>query len=70
MRPELTDFLKKIGVGVNVNKTGEFKDSGSTWRKQTKKDAKYLQEFIDDYYNRFLEKYKLTIYDEFSEELP
>lgn len=55
VRPELTDFLKKIGVGVNVNKTGEFKDSGSTWRKQTKKDAKYLQEFIDDYYNRFLE---------------
>ena len=49
VRPELTDFLKKIGVGVNVNKTGEFKDSGSTWRKQTKKDAKYLQEFIADY---------------------
>ena len=55
MRPVLTDFLKKIGVEVNVNKTGEFKDSGSTWRKQTKKDAEYLQEFIDDYYNRFLE---------------
>lgn len=54
VRPVMTDFLKKIGVEINVNKTGEFKDSGSAWRKQTKKDGEYLQEFIDDYYNRFL----------------
>ena len=50
----LVDLLNNLGVKVEVNKTGEFKDSGSIWRKQTKNDSKYLQEFIDDYYERFL----------------
>ena len=54
IRPVLVDLLYNLGVKVEVNKTGEFKASGSIWRKQTKKDSKYLQEFIDDYYERFL----------------
>ena len=54
IRPVLVDLLNNLGVKVEVNKTGEFKDSGSIWRKQTKNDSKYLQEFIDDYYERFL----------------
>ena len=54
IRPVLVDLLNNLGVKVEVNKTGEFKDSGSIWRKQTKKDSKYLLEFIDDYYERFL----------------
>ena len=54
IRPVLVDLLNNLGVKVEVNKTGEFKDSGSIWRKQTKNDSKYFQEFIDDYYERFL----------------
>ena len=54
IRPVLVDLLNNLGIKVEVNKTGEFKDSGSIWRKQTKNDSKYLQEFIDDYYERFL----------------
>jgi protease-4 len=55
VRPVLSDLLNKLGVKINVNKTGEYKDSGSTWRKQTKNDSVYLQEFIDDYYTRFIQ---------------
>ncbi len=54
IRPVLVDLLNNLGIKVEVNKTGEFKDSGSIWRKQTKNDSKYFQEFIDDYYERFL----------------
>ena len=36
IRPVLEDLLNNLGVKVEVNKTGEFKDSGSVWRKQTK----------------------------------
>ena len=54
IRPVLVDLLNNLGIKVEVNMTGEFKDSGSIWRKQTKNDSKYLQEFIDDYYERFL----------------
>ena len=55
VRPMLVEFFKKIGIEVSVNKTGEFKDTGASWRKQTKKESEYLQEFINDYYSRFVE---------------
>ena len=55
VRPMLVEFFKKIGIEVSVNKTGEFKDTGASWRKKTKKESEYLQEFINDYYSRFVE---------------
>ena len=44
VRPMLVEFFKKIGIEVSVNKTGEFKDTGASWRKQTKKEGRAKEE--------------------------
>ena len=49
------DLLKKIGVGVEVLKTGEFKDIGSPHRKLSEKDRELISNLISDIQKQFIE---------------
>ena len=48
-------LLDKIGIDNEVIKSGKFKDSGSATRKMTADERAYLQGWIDDAYEQFVE---------------
>ena len=54
VRPALQDLLERAGIGVNVNKSGEFKDMGAPWRDATPEEEAKLQELVDDMYGSFV----------------
>ncbi|MDD3627961.1 MAG: signal peptide peptidase SppA [bacterium] len=47
------DLFDKVGVEVNVIKSGKFKDIGSPQRDMTEEDRELLQGLIDDTYSDF-----------------
>ncbi len=47
-------LMKKLGISVNVVKSGKFKDIGSPFRKMTTDEKAYLQEYIDNAYEQFV----------------
>lgn len=51
----LKDLFGKIGVKFDVVKSGKFKDTGSPHRDLTEADRRYLQGYVDDAYEQFLE---------------
>ena len=51
---QIKELLKKIGVGMEVIKSGEFKDIGSPHRKLTEKEKRLLQNLIYDIQNQFV----------------
>ena len=53
MRPKLHGLFDKIGVDVEVTKSGEDKDMGSPFRPTTAEEAALFQGIIDDYAARF-----------------
>jgi protease-4 len=53
--PSLEALMAKVGVKVNVIKSGPSKDSGSPFREMTEEDRKLFQVIIDEYYEGFLE---------------
>ena len=53
MRPQVYGFMEKLGVTVQVNKSGENKDMGSPFRSVTPEEEKLLQEMIDGLARRF-----------------
>ena len=53
--PSLESLMSKVGVKVNVIKSGPAKDSGSPFREMTEEDRKLFQVIIDEYYEGFLE---------------
>jgi protease-4 len=53
MRPKLHGLFDKIGVDVEVSKSGEDKDMGSPFRPTTPEEAALFQTIIDDYAARF-----------------
>ncbi len=53
LRPEIRGFMGKIGVDVDVYKTGENKDMGSVFRKPTDAERRLLQDLIDRLGDRF-----------------
>jgi len=53
--PDMASLLGKIGVGVNVIKSGRMKDAGSPFRSMDEAEKKIFQEMIDDYYEGFLD---------------
>jgi protease IV len=55
MTPEFAGTMQKIGVRMNVIKSGEMKDMGSPFREMNEKDRAVLQGLIDGMYARFLE---------------
>ncbi len=54
VRPALQELLERAGIGVNVNKSGEFKDMGAPWRETTPEEEAKLQELVDDMYGSFV----------------
>ena len=55
MAPEFAGTMQKIGVRVNVIKSGEMKDMGSPFREMNEQDRAVLQGLIDGMYARFLD---------------
>jgi protease-4 len=53
--PNLEELFSKIGIKMNVIKSGEMKDSGSAFRDMTEEEKKIFQAVIDEFYQRFLE---------------
>jgi protease-4 len=53
--PSTEGLLSKIGVKVNVIKSGEMKDAGSTFLEMTSEDRKVFQGIIDELYQNFLD---------------
>jgi protease IV len=49
------ELLKKIGVGVEVLKTGEFKDIGSFHRKLSERDREMIKTLVFDVQRQFVE---------------
>lgn len=55
VRPVLEELLGRVGVGVNVSKSGEFKDMGAIWREATPEEQQKMQGLIDDIYSGFVD---------------
>jgi len=53
--PNLEELFSKIGIKMNVIKSGEMKDSGSAFKDMTEEEKKIFQAVIDEFYQRFLE---------------
>jgi len=53
--PNLEELFLKIGIKMNIIKSGEMKDSGSAFRDMTEDEKKIFQAVIDEFYQRFLE---------------
>ncbi|MBW1733464.1 MAG: signal peptide peptidase SppA [Deltaproteobacteria bacterium] len=51
----MEDLLNKIGVDLEIVKSGEFKDMGSPDRKLTDKEREILQALVMDMQNQFME---------------
>ncbi|MFH1823998.1 MAG: signal peptide peptidase SppA [Candidatus Firestonebacteria bacterium] len=51
----LEGLLNKIGIKLEVVKSGKYKDIGSSSRKLTSEEQKLLQEVIDDVYHQFVD---------------
>jgi protease-4 len=52
--PNIESLMAKVGVKVNVIKSGPVKDSGSPFRDMTADEKKIFQDIIDEYYEGFL----------------
>ena len=53
MRPKLDGLMDKIGVGVEISKSGVDKDMGSPFRPTTEEETALFQAMIDDMAARF-----------------
>lgn len=58
MRPDVTGLMDRVGVAVEVNKSGENKDMGSPFRAATTSEDHMLQELTDTLGRRFVELVK------------
>lgn len=56
LRPDVAGLMDKIGVGVEVSKTGRNKDMGSPYRKATAEEKQILEDLIDLLGERFLDR--------------
>jgi protease-4 len=54
VRPIVQDLLSKIGVHVDVTKSGRLKDMGSFYREATEEEKKKEEELIAGFYDYFV----------------
>jgi protease-4 len=50
-----TGLAEKVGLDYRRLVAGEYKDAGSPWREFEERDREYLQSFIDESYDNFVE---------------
>ena len=55
INPKVTGLMDKLGLGVEVNKSGTEKDIGSPFRPSTPEEQKIFQELTDKLGGRFLD---------------
>ena len=55
IRPNIAGLMGKIGVSVEVTKSGEFKDMGSPFRVPTDEEREILRRLIDRMQDRFIQ---------------
>ncbi|UCD82275.1 MAG: signal peptide peptidase SppA [Desulfobacterales bacterium] len=55
LRPKVIDLMEKVGVGVEVNKSGVNKDMGAPFRRTTAEENKMLQAMTDRLGIRFID---------------
>jgi protease-4 len=53
--PSVESLFDKIGVRMNIIKSGRMKDEGSPFRSMTEDEKKSFQAIIDEYYQDFLD---------------
>jgi len=53
--PDVEGLLSKVGVQVQVIKSGDLKDAGSPFRNLSEEEQRLFQGIIDELYGRFLE---------------
>ncbi len=54
MRPNVTGLIDKIGLTMDVNKSGKNKDMGSPFRRPTAEETQILQDLTDGLADQFL----------------
>jgi protease-4 len=54
LSPNVSGLMEKIGVDVNVSKTGKNKDMGSPFRQETEEEKKIIQDIVDRLGAQFL----------------
>lgn len=54
LRPKVRGLMDKIGLGVDVVKSGKNKDMGSPFRNSTEEEQGIMQKTVDDFGARFL----------------
>ena len=52
---QLKGLYDKVGLGHQVIKSGDFKDTGSPFRELTEQEQAVLQATVDDVYNQFVD---------------
>jgi protease-4 len=53
--PNLKDLFQKVGIQVRVIKSGNLKDSGSTFREMTEEERSVFQGIVNEYHKKFLD---------------
>jgi protease-4 len=51
----LQELMEKIGVDMEILKSGEFKDIGSPYRKLTERERELIQKLVSEIQNQFVE---------------
>ncbi len=54
MFPNYAKLMTKLGLQMDVIKSGKYKDSGSPFRQMTEQDKKYFQGVVDNSFDQFL----------------
>ncbi|MDY6789822.1 MAG: signal peptide peptidase SppA [Thermodesulfobacteriota bacterium] len=54
MQPKVNRLMEKIGVGLDINKSGKNKDMGSPFRHTTHEERQIFQDLTDELGKRFL----------------
>lgn len=52
--PQAQELLRKVGLGLEVVKSGEYKDIGSPVRPLTDEEREVLRELVEDVYDQFV----------------
>lgn len=52
--PNLEKLMDKIGISAEIIKSGEFKDTGSSFRRLTPKEREYLQNVVNSLHEQFV----------------
>lgn len=53
--PNTEELFKKVGIKMEVVKTGKFKDVGSMWRTMTPDEQKLLEDVLGNVYDQFID---------------